>query len=314
MPSIRKSTRKTDSAMNGGKDFISSPHFFFMMKLIFAFIAAALVFQLQAADALEISEYNISFEVLPDMKVSETVSITFPQPLNETAMNYIVAGSVSDVSITNGKAAMDYTLEKKENGIVVKFQAPAGTESLFISFVSNDLVFSGDGVYSFFTSLTPPEAGAVTLKAYLPKGFAIYRNVVYPDGYSIMSDGEMIYLQWDATGAGEIPVSFKFYSTRTDYSMMVFAATSITAAGLLAYLVFYYRRKVRREFVRGFSEDERKILSALAERKTCMQNKLERECEFSRAKMTRVVKKLEGKGLVEKERVGRTNRLFYRKK
>ena len=44
-----------------------------------------------------------------------------------------------------------------------------------------------------------------------------------------------------------------------------------------------------------------------------MQNKIEKELHFSRAKMTRLVKKLEAKGLVEKERIGRTNRLFYRK-
>jgi uncharacterized membrane protein len=51
----------------------------------------------------------------------------------------------------------------------------------------------------------------------------------------------------------------------------------------------------------------------LLKEKIIMQNKLEKQLGFSRAKMTRVVKKLEAKGLIEKERVGRTNRLFIKK-
>ncbi len=70
---------------------------------------------------------------------------------------------------------------------------------------------------------------------------------------------------------------------------------------------------MKHEFERGFSEDERRLLLILAKEKRIMQNKVGKELKFSRAKMTRLVKKLEAKGLVEKERVGRTNRLFYKK-
>ncbi|MCK5023460.1 MAG: MarR family transcriptional regulator [Candidatus Aenigmarchaeota archaeon] len=82
---------------------------------------------------------------------------------------------------------------------------------------------------------------------------------------------------------------------------------------VFAFVTTHLRRKVESEFMRGFSEDERKVLTILSQKKICMQKKLEKEFGFSRAKMTRIVKSLECKGLVEKEKIGRTNRLFYKK-
>ncbi|MFH1237429.1 MAG: MarR family transcriptional regulator, partial [Candidatus Aenigmatarchaeota archaeon] len=188
-----------------------------------------------------------------------------------------------------------------------------GTRTLSINFVAHDLVFAGNGIYSFSTSLKPPVTSVMNMRAYLPEGFAVYRDVIYPEGYELLSDGRRIYLSWALENPQNVMLSFKFYGTGSDYSLAVGIIISIVFIAVVTYLIGHYRKKMKSEFERGFSEDERKVLLILSQEKRIMQRKVEKELHFSRAKMTRLVKKLEAKGLVEKERIGRTNRLFYKK-
>ena len=266
-----------------------------------------------AAGALEIPEYNITFVILANGYVNERVSMVFAGSLNESALNYVVLGEISDLAISGGGKDIDYVLEKSGSEYNVKFIVPKGTENLTITFTAKDLVFTKESLYSFFTSLQPPVSEKINVVALLPRGFAVYRDVVYPEGYDMLTDGERIYLKWDLDKSGETAIYFKFYNTHSDYHPLMLAVMGFCAFAIVVYIVVYYRKRVRKEFLRGFTEDERKVLKALSERRVCMQKALEKQFGFSRTKMTRVVKRLEEKGLVERERVGRTNRLFYRK-
>jgi uncharacterized membrane protein len=267
----------------------------------------------QGALALEITEYGINFSIMADASVVEKVYMTFASPLNASTLNYMVLGEISDLKISSNGVNIDYTLEKSGNEYNVKFTVPEGTDRLMISFTAKDLVFTNENIYSFFTSLKPPLSEKVGITAFLPRGFAIYREVVYPEGYEILTDGERIYLKWEMQSPENIMLSFKFYNTNSDYSLFMMAVMGAAFIVIVAYLVGHYRKKMKCEFERGFSEDERKVLFILSREKRIMQNKIEKELQFSRAKMTRLVKKLEAKGLVEKERIGRTNRLFFKK-
>ena len=282
------------------------------MKQLLAF-AMVLFFICSTASALDISEHNITFVLMPDASVQEGISMRFAAPLNASSLNYAVLGDVSGLYVSADGNGLDYELEKKGSEYNVRFTAPQGTRTLAISFVAHDLVFAGSGMYSFSTSLRPPVTSVMNIKACLPEGFAVYRDVIYPDGYETHSDGQRIYLSWALENPQNVMLSFKFYSTDNDYSLAVGIIISIVFIAVVAYLVGHYRKKMKHEFERGFSEDERKVLLILSQEKRIMQKKIEKELRFSRAKMTRLIKKLEAKGLVEKERVGRTNRLFYKK-
>jgi hypothetical protein len=284
-----------------------------MKKPFLLSLALLLLFAAPEAEALAIAEYNITFFIMPDTSVSERVSMMFKEALGSETLNYVVLGDVAGIEVSDGERSIDYVLEKTGSEYNVKFSAPEGTRRLEIRFTARDLVFTGDGVYSFSTELKPPIADRVNIYAYLPEGYAIYRNVIYPEGYETLTDGEKIYLKWEMQRPENIMLSFKFYHAHTDYSLIIMAVMGAALIVTVAYLMGHYRKKVKREFERGFSEDERKVLFILSKERRVMQNKIEKELKFSRAKMTRLVKKLEAKGLVEKERVGRTNRLFYKK-
>lgn len=275
--------------------------------------AMVLLFVCTTASALDISEYNITFNVMPDASVQEGISMRFAAPLNASSLNYAVLGDVSGVYVTADGNVVDHSLEKAGSEYNVRFTAPGGTRTLAISFIAHDLVFAGSGMYSFSTSLRPSATSAMNIKAYLPEGFAVYRDVIYPEGYELLSDGRRILLGWTLENPQNVMLSFKFYNTSSDYSLAIGIIASIVFIAVVTYLIGHYRKKMKHEFERGFSEDERKVLLIMSQEKRIMQRKIEKELHFSRAKMTRLIKKLEAKGLVEKERIGRTNRLFYKK-
>lgn len=283
------------------------------MKKFPFFLFLVFVLLSQNANSLEISEYNITFDILANGHVNERVSMIFAESPNVSTLNYVVLGDISDLRISSDRRNIDYVMEKTGNEYNVKFVVPEGAESLVITFTAKDLVFAKDSIYNFFATFQPPVSRNINVFAFLPKGFAIYRDVVYPEGYEILTDGERIYVKWSFRNPEDIPISFKFYRTYSDYSLAVLFIMGLITTAIATYLIVHYRVRIREEFLRGFTEDERKVLSVLSKRRVCMQKKLEREFGFSRAKMTRVVKRLEAKGLVEKERVGRTNRLFYKK-
>ena len=74
------------------------------------------------------------------------------------------------------------------------------------------------------------------------------------------------------------------------------------------YISYYSRQSTY------LSEDERKVVEYLMGKKFSYQNKLEKKFGFSRAKMTRIVKKLKSKGLVTTKKFGRTNKIFWKEK
>ncbi len=282
------------------------------MKSFFAGMLSIL-FLLPTVLALPIQDYTIVFDIQPNGNVRENITIVFAEPLNESTLNYVVLGEVSDLAIRSGGKSVDYVLEKRGNEWSVKFLVPEHAETLEIEFVAKDLVFAKENVYGFFANLQPPRSEKVNILAFLPRGFAVYRDVVYPEGYETLTDGERIYLKWELESPEEVMISFKFYNLHSDYSIFVLIIMGFSLLAITLYLVTYYRRKVKTEFLRGFSDDEIEVLNILSERKVCMQNKLEKELGFSRAKMTRIMKKLEGKGLVERERIGRTNRICWKR-
>jgi uncharacterized membrane protein len=73
--------------------------------------------------------------------------------------------------------------------------------------------------------------------------------------------------------------------------------------------LFYSNKKKRELFLRGLGVDERRVMELLFERKEAFQHELRGEIGVSKVKMTRIVQKLDDKGLIEKKQLGRKNKI-----
>ncbi|MCX8179037.1 MAG: MarR family transcriptional regulator [Candidatus Aenigmarchaeota archaeon] len=266
------------------------------------FLILLLLFNIVSAQDIQI--YRIVFDINHDMSVREEIKIVFENPVNETEFKYYISGNFYDIEINNTLEKLDYTVESQKLK-EIKFKVPEGSQQIFISFKTNDIVKDFDGKKELITTLKFPDAKRISAYVILPKGYSVYERTFLPEDAEFITDGERIYLKWNFDTT-EIPIMVRFHRPVSE-NLYAFLSIIFVLFGALALIL----SKKDDSFLMGFSNDEIKVIEILRERKIEMQNKIEKELSFSRAKMTRIVKKLESKGLIKKEKKGRTNKIYW---
>lgn len=273
---------------------------------------ALLLLLIPSAQALDIDAYQVTYDIQPSLAVQETVSITFTEPLPSASENFIRLGDATHVLVQADGEALDLGTDSAGTDVKVTFTIPAGTEQLDIGFLTNTLIFSSGDIQQFFVNLEPPEdAVQVGVAVILPRGFVIHRDTYSPSNPVLGGDGERISLSWSLENTGFLPISVQFEPVVKTNDLLL-PGLGVAAAAALVVIVLFFRRRTQQNFLLTFFEDERKVVVALMTERVAYQNTLERKFGFSRAKMTRIVQKLERKGLVRKEKAGRTNRLHWK--
>ncbi|MBU0953377.1 MAG: hypothetical protein KKA90_03080 [Nanoarchaeota archaeon] len=263
--------------------------------------------------ALPITTYEIMFDLTTDT-AEETIHILLTEPLPESReLSYDVNGAVTNLVILVDNQPIEPTITRNDGLTTMTFPAAAGTHDILLSFSTSDVLFSNDEGFVFTFPFSPP-SGVTTLHvtAYLPKGYVAVGNSVFPGSGTPVSDGEQIGYTWtitDPKGTQFFSIQFESGIPLQDSFLLILAAAA--GIGILVAVIFFLRRRHRSQFLLSFFEDERKVIVAVQKTKIVYQNKIERQFGFSRAKMTRIVKKLEARGLIKKEKAGRTNRLTW---
>ncbi len=169
------------------------------------------------------------------------------------------------------------------------------------------------------------------LMLYLPEGYGLAKLksksslTYYPENAIITSDGRHVILEWkmenpelgntlifSAIYEKVLPIMPKKFFNKL--SLQIWIATFII---VLFFLLLIYKvithKKMALELIR---EDERKIIEFLEENKDkfVKQRDIVRHTGFSKAKVSRLVTELEKRGIIERERIGRTNRIRLRKR
>jgi DNA-binding MarR family transcriptional regulator len=275
------------------------------MKRILFFVSLLLLSSAAFAQgSLAISQYDITF-VLGEDSVRETIRLQLESPAERVRF---VSKGVYDITASNSNGSVGFNIVQEGSSSVIEV-FPKNDTYVEIAFSSREQVIGSDGTYQFFIELALGlSVKALHADVVLPQGFVI--ESFYPQENSeIRSDGRSIILSWDFENPQSLPLFVRYRSTQ---------ATPYAFVGLLAVIIvfalagiFYYRTRAKGEFLKGFFEDEGKVVSFMMRNKIAYQNKVEQEFHFSRPKMTRIVCKLEQKGWVKKERRGRTNKLTW---
>jgi uncharacterized membrane protein len=277
-------------------------------------LIAVFMLALVPARAAEISSYSIAFDIQPSGEVKESMHVVFSQEVNESYFSYMFAGDISNLRITDGRNDIQYTVENTGTENRVRLLVPSGIRELYISFSSKDLVFWNGNIMQFFTNFRPPAGlSKADITVILPQGFSLYRDMCSPGTPSKTTDGARISLLWSIENPGEdVPISAKMYNPYQDADFLLLPGIVVIFAAGFVWLFFWNRKKTHHAFLRGFTEDERKVVEILQKRKCCYQNRLEKEMGFSKSKMTRITQRLEKKGLIEREKTGRTKRIEWK--
>ena len=156
----------------------------------------------------------------------------------------------------------------------------------------------------------------------LPEATGIVRNTdfdpLFPFGWSLGSTGRRTTISWDV----EKPELGKIYTFTADYEPITHSkfnynsALVVTIVVLLGLLIFFRFRATSnvRTVLSVLKPDEKNVVDAITQRgKECLQRDIVKATDFSKAKVSRIVADLEVRGIINRTRRGRTNKICIAK-
>ena len=257
-----------------------------------------------------VEQIDINYDINKDLSVSEELRINFFDALN-SSFTYSLQGNVHNIEVFGDGAELIYNIQKINDKLILNIESE-GKGEIIIKFISDDMVFSNDDVQQFFSSVDfDVDIKKMSAEIKLPQGYGLVENSFTPLNGQVRTDGTNIIINWLFTDTNSAVFSAKFYELNRQQNFTLALAALFLI--IIAVLALYFIKKSRKNFLVGFREDEKKVIQYLMQHRLSYQNTVEKEFHFSRAKMTRIAKHLETKGLVEKKKYGRTNKLIWKK-
>lgn len=148
----------------------------------------------------------------------------------------------------------------------------------------------------------------------LEPGVTAQTNEIFPQGYQTKTDGQEIVIQWDyynvKTGnVFAFFVSLEDQNKNENYLWAYLIITIILAAAIFS--SYRYLNHKRKDISRYLLDDEKRVIKLLkeAEGKSLWQKNIQSTLEFSKAKLSRMIRNLESRSLIEKISIGNTNKI-----
>ena len=258
----------------------------------------------------QLSEYSAVYDIQPDLSVKESIYVSFGNQINQATIDYIIDKPVSDIYASDGNAELNTETLQLNGRYILRIHTANPVVNIFISFRIDDYIYSSGSDFVFFAEQgVESETQNASISLILPESYGIVNDQISPKTAEISSDGRRITIRWNFQ-KNSFSVSARFESLNKEFN--VFIPAAIILAIIIALVYIKLSKKAKSDFYKGFSEDELKTIHYLEKNPQTYQNKIEQEFKFSRAKMTRIMQKLEAKDLVEKKRKGRTNRLVWK--
>ena len=270
-----------------------------MLKLILA-LALAFAIILTAASAQEISQLKIELQINPDGTASGIISgssdlselkLYLPFEPKDLKTADQISVSINSLTIKNPSS----------------FSASFETEKL-TSMVDGDakllsLIFSTGSVENFDLKISLPDGAAIVEK----NGLLITR----PAGIS--TDGQNIFLSWSRQKFSEETFFVQYKSKGGGFEFgivhIVLIAIIVLAGGIFA--GWKFKKFKKEKFIEDIlGPEEKKVVAEIKKAGgEILQESLREKHGWSKTKSSKLVARLESKGVVEKKVYGKTNRL-----
>lgn len=190
--------------------------------------------------------------------------------------------------------------------------APGGNASMGFMLKADNLISrNGDNEIFKLVFSASSDIGSFSISVRLPKG----GNVVTEDGTPLASpqpvlstDGERIMVSWKKPlNAKETFSAFVLFSRQEQSRLMLVPLVLLPLAMIGA--VWYYRRKTIRIVEVALEEDARKIFEHIREKGEVTQDDVVHFTQFSKSKVSKLIRRLEERKMIEKEPYKKTNKL-----
>ena len=284
-----------------------------------------LVIPLVRAEAIR--NLTVDINIVEDNEVEFDVFFRFTEEIKEIRIP--IRGKAEIIETVGGKCEFR---EGIVNEIVCRPPSPfmVGEVSISTKFRIRNLVRKVGNVsfFSFDVPITYP-TDFVKIIVRLPKGMFVSDSVEMPlspsGSFSTVKEKRIIEI-WEFENknpgdiipiriyyeAGEIPVMSELFETLMGLRIII-----VIFGVVLVFTIFYFGKKLKERREEVFSilnVDEKRIIDLIRSHGGKIdQRELVRLTDFSKAKVSRLVKELKERGVVEVERRGRKNRVYLKK-
>ena len=269
---------------------------------------AALIVALLAAPSMGyiINRASFSYSIAG---TGAEVAIRLEPEENLSMFSLVLPGKL--VAVESGGSACRLSYEKQST----KMLCPGGKNITITGMMPESVL--NRGKIKVFSDYFPVQNvyKNLTVEIYLPPGAVLADEKlassygfrpVEPGGYELKTDGKRIGFSWEA-GMPKLGTELVFrvvYQDRQGISGFVWLGYGLIAASVS--LLFIAFRKKRSDVLKVLDPDEKKVYEIVLRGKTT-QNKIVREVDMSKAKVSRILSRLESRGLIKRERRGRVN-------
>lgn len=285
-----------------------------------SFLVASIL--LTAAALAQVQYYGADATVNEKGRSFIKLTITFDRP--EASFSFNIVGKIENFNATSIAGPINCDLGiSGTTSVECRLSLTQEKRSVDISFETNDFVRTLDGKLFFDADFTLDRSINQTFVfVKLPEGMVLSNKQPFPENATNETDGRRIIIAWKMYNLQpnqqlRFQILYEqvqqppLFQLRLGY----FAIFGVAAAGVASLVYLRYFRKPEKLVLSVLDEYERKVMNILvASEGEVKQKKIVQDTNLSKAKVSRVVKSLAGRGLIEVERAGRTNKLKLVKK
>ncbi len=181
-----------------------------------------------------------------------------------------------------------------------------------ITYLFSSALQRTDKGYFLFDFVTPVDVDRLDVSVWLPEG--AWLEAAYPKSYNTTTDGRIITISWSTAliKNNSLPIFVIFREKTFDWSL-IWAGIAV-AGGLVGFYAWQRRKKLEKP-VAYLLEDEKKIVELLkaSPNKMMKQKELWRATGWSKAKLSRTIRRLQERGLIDVRPYGNTNLVSLKK-
>lgn len=266
-----------------------------------------------------IQYYGADVKLSANGKSSIKLTFTFSEPVD--TFNFTVLGKIENLQASSIAGVVNCNVEftgtsyvrcvlpltEEKRGVDITYETQDFTKPLGEKFL-----FSGD--FSLDQKIDQ-----FTLSLTLPEGMALSdgERLSFADNSTKVSDGRHIIVVWklDEIEGKSLVFQALYEPVQEMPSFIWYFIGGVAVIGIVAFFIIKKVRKPQEVILSVLDDYERNIMKTIAESGgEINQRKVVQHTNLSKAKVSRVVKTLEERGLIEVERLGRTNKLRLVKK
>ncbi|MEK6844868.1 MAG: hypothetical protein AABX44_01295 [Nanoarchaeota archaeon] len=217
----------------------------------------------------------------------------------------------------------EYKLEEFSKYYLIKINS---TDNLYIKYITQSMVDKSKNKYSFVSRNYLNQMQNIRLV--LPESAVLLEDgLVFPEPDLISSDGRSVIITWNDYDENQIIVDYEFLK---DKKIIWYFMILVIILIFVSYLIFQrkiFKKKIEKiksknnkskktntkskAIEEHLIESEKAVISELkkAEKNQLWQKQLQTKIGFSKAKLSRVIRNLESRNLIQKIPLGNTNKI-----